>query len=156
MLDRMNAPQEPIASSGDVTMQPVLLFDGECGLCNKAVRFLLRIDRRGRLRFAPLQGPSAQDYLRSRGLPTDDFDSMMLIPDWERREQMDPLLRTNAALAAVRETGGPWAMLRVLRVIPAPLRDLLYKIVARFRYRLFGPYRPTPLPRAEWQQRFLR
>jgi predicted DCC family thiol-disulfide oxidoreductase YuxK len=151
----MQPSQESRISPGERANHPVLLYDGECGLCNKAVRFLLRIDRRGRLRFAPLQGPSAQAYLRSRGLPTEDFDSMMLVPDWQRRDGADPLMRTNAALAAVKETGGPWAMLRILGVIPAPLRDLLYKVVARFRYRLFGPYRPTPLPRAEWQQRFL-
>jgi predicted DCC family thiol-disulfide oxidoreductase YuxK len=135
---------------------PVLLFDGECGLCNRAVRLLLRLDRRGRLHFAPLQGAAAQSYLRSRGLPTEDFDSMIFVPDWSRAAAEPPLFRTNAGLAALRQIGGGWsALARVLTVVPAPLRDVFYKLVARFRYRIFGPWKPKPLPRPEWQQRFL-
>ena len=57
--------------------RPVLLFDGECGLCNGVVRFLLRQDTAARLHFAPLQSGPAQEYLRAQGLPTADFDSLV-------------------------------------------------------------------------------
>ncbi|MDP3073497.1 MAG: DCC1-like thiol-disulfide oxidoreductase family protein [Opitutaceae bacterium] len=135
--------------------RPVLLYDGECGLCNAVVRFLLREDAGGRMRFAPLQGAPAQAYLRAAGLPTEDFDSLVFAPDWERPAAGAPRLRTDGALAAADEIGGVWRVISWLRVLPAALRDPFYKIIARFRYALFGEYRPTPLPEPEWARRFL-
>ncbi|HEY9156177.1 MAG TPA: DCC1-like thiol-disulfide oxidoreductase family protein [Opitutaceae bacterium] len=138
------------------TVLPVLLFDGECGLCNRVVRWLLRVDRRGLLHFAPLQSQPAQEYLRSRGLPTRDFDSLVFVSDWNSWEAAPPRLRTNGALSAIVLVGGGWSVLaKISRCIPAPLRDLAYKVIARFRYRLFGPYKPTPLPNPSWASRFL-
>lgn len=148
-----------MASTSPVSLSPaqapVLLYDGECGLCNAGVRLLLRIDRSERLLFAPLQGASAQAYLRHHRLPTKDFDSMIFVPDWARRDELPPRFRTDAVLSAVAEIGGGWSLLRALRVIPPPLRDAVYRLVAQFRYRVFGPYRPTPLPHPEWAARFL-
>ncbi|MBL9189178.1 MAG: DUF393 domain-containing protein [Opitutaceae bacterium] len=135
--------------------RPVLLYDGTCGLCNAVVRFLLREDAGGRMRFAPLQGAPAQAYLRAAGLPTEDFDSLVFVPDWERPAAGAPRLRTAGALAAADEIGGVWRVISWARVLPAALRDPFYKIIARFRYTLFGEYRPTPLPEPEWARRFL-
>lgn len=135
--------------------RPVLLYDGECGLCNGIVRLLLRSDRQGRLRFAPLQGAAAQGYLRARGLPTTDFDSLVFVPDWEAPERSAPLLRSDGVLAAAAEVGGGWRLVAWLRVLPAWLRDALYQLVARSRHALFGKYRPAPLPDPAWTKRFL-
>lgn len=150
---------------------PVLLFDGECGLCNRVVRRLLRLDTRGVLRFAPLQGPAAQEFLRRHGLPTDDFDSLVFVPDWSRRD--DPLadstgspqagsgqgknflLRTDGVIAALHAIGAAshaWP----LRLLPRAVRDAGYRLVARWRYRVFGPWKTCPLPRPEWAARFLK
>ena len=63
---------------------PVLLYDGECGLCNRVVRLLLRLDRGERLRFARLQSDAGQSYLQAQGLPAADFDSLVYVPDWGR------------------------------------------------------------------------
>lgn len=134
---------------------PVLLYDGECGLCNAIVRQLLRTDRRGRLHFAPLQGEVAQAYLRSQGLPTEDFDSLVFVPDWRAPDRSEPLLRTDGALAAAAEVGGVWRMVTWMRVLPVWSRDPFYKLVARTRYALFGEYRPRPLEKPEWGARFL-
>ncbi len=134
---------------------PVLLYDGECGLCNAIVRQLLRTDRRGRLHFAPLQGAAAQAYLRSKGLPTEDFDSLVFVLDWQAPERSAPLLRTDGALAAAAEVGGVWRLFTWMRVLPAWSRDPFYKLVARTRYALFGGYRPRPLEKPEWGARFL-
>jgi predicted DCC family thiol-disulfide oxidoreductase YuxK len=134
---------------------PVLLYDGDCGLCNRLVRLLLRSDRAGRLHYAPLQGAAAQGYLRAQGLPTEDFDSLVFIPDWEKPAQGAYLLRTDGALAAAAVVGGGWRMITWLRVLPGGLRDFGYRLVARFRYALFGQYRPTPLPDPTWARRFL-
>lgn len=140
----------------DESTQPVLLFEGECGLCNRVVRLLLRTDRRGRLRFAPLESAPAQAYLRARGLPTEDFDSLVFVPDWAAPERHAPLFRTDGALAAAAEAGGGWRLVTWLRVLPAWSRDPFYKLVARTRYALFGEYRPTPLPNPAWEERFLK
>lgn len=152
---------------------PVLLFDGECGLCQRLVRGLLRLDREGRLRFAPLQGSAAQAYLRAVGLPMADVDSLVFVPDWARREGSTPvalgerwprresepavyLLRTDGAIAALRVIGGVASVLAGgLAVWPARWREAGYRLGARWRYRLFGEWRPRPLARAEWAARFL-
>lgn len=131
--------QHPIAWTG-----PVLLFDGECGLCAACVRWMIRRDRAGRLRFAPLQGAAAQGYLRVHGLPQENFDSMVFAPSWP--DGAAPLFRTDAALAAIHELGGGWSRaLRWLRFVPARVRNLVYRLIARMRYRLTGP------PAAGWQ-----
>jgi len=137
------------------TSVPVLLFDGECGFCHRVVRLLLRTDRKGRLRFAPLQGAPAQAYLRARGLPTADFDSLVFVPDWAAPDRSAPLLRTDGALAAAAEVGGIWRLVIWTRVLPAGWRDPVYRMVARTRYALFGQHRPSPLPDPAWAERFL-
>jgi len=135
--------------------RPVLLYDEACGLCNRLVRGLLRADRAGRLNYAPLQGELARKYLRAQGLPTEDFDSLVFVPDWDQPAAGTPLLRSSGALAACAEVGGAWRVVSWLRVVPAVLRDAVYRLIARTRYALFGVYRPTPLADPEWAQRFL-
>jgi predicted DCC family thiol-disulfide oxidoreductase YuxK len=146
----MATPAAHLSSGG-----PVLFFDGECGLCNRIVRLLLWIDRRGALRFAPLQGPTAQTYLRAHGLPTDDFDSLIFVPDWAARDRREFLVRTDGALAAARAAGGVGRMLAWARVLPAGWRDAGYRLIARWRYRIMGRWQPRPLAQAEWAARFL-
>ncbi|HET7534917.1 MAG TPA: DCC1-like thiol-disulfide oxidoreductase family protein [Candidatus Didemnitutus sp.] len=135
--------------------RPVLLYDGECGLCNWVVRRLLATDKNGRLHFAPLQSAPARDYLKSHGLPPDDFSSLVFVEDWDQPQARPPLLRTDGALAAAAVVGGVWRMFTWLRVLPRWLRDPFYKLVARTRYAIFGAYRPRPLPNPEWESRFL-
>ncbi len=134
---------------------PVLLYDGECGLCNGVVLFMLRRDPRGRLHFAPLQSEPAQAYLREQGLPTADFGSLVFVPDWNDRRRGDYLLRTDGALAAFAELDGAWRTLSLLRVVPRILRDAAYKVVSKTRYAIFGTYKPKPLPDPAWEKRFL-
>ena len=135
---------------------PVLLYDGECGLCNRVVRLLLRLDRAERLRFVRLQSAVGQAYLQAQGLPVADFDSLVYVPDWARRAPGEYLLRTDGVIAALRECGGLGAELAaVLAVFPVAWRDEGYRLVARWRYRIFGEWRECPLPRPEWRERFI-
>lgn len=144
----MIAPTESAAG-------PVLLFDGECGLCNRVVRLLLRLDHRGVLRFAPLQGASAQEFLRAQGLPTNDFETLVFVPDWARRESPGFLLRTAGVIAALRAVGGGARVAGdLLALVPAAVRDAGYRLVARVRYKIFGPWRACALPKPEWTMRF--
>ena len=133
---------------------PVVLFDGECGLCQACVRLLLRWDRAGRLRFAPLQSPPAQEFLRAAGLPTEDFDSLVFAPDWRVRRPASYRLRTDGLLAALAVIGGTGREVANLRALPGWLRDGLYRVVARSRHRLFGRSRAHWV-RPEWADRFL-
>jgi predicted DCC family thiol-disulfide oxidoreductase YuxK len=137
------------------TRVPVLLYDGECSLCNAVVRFMLRHDRRGRLHFAPLQSAPGQAYLRLQGLPLEDLSSLVFVPDWENQARGAQLMRTTGALAAFAELDGPWRHVSCLRVVPAFLRDPVYKLVARTRYAIFGKYKPRPLEDPAWEKRFL-
>ncbi len=135
---------------------PVLLFDGGCGLCHGIVRALLRLDCQARLRFAPLQGPAAQAYLRTHGLPTADFDTLVYVPAWARRDRREFLLRTAGMIAALRAIGGVGRPLAaILALVPAGGRDAAYRGVARWRHRIFGAWRPHPVVRPDWAGRFL-
>ncbi len=134
---------------------PVLFFDGECGLCHRFVLWLLRRDSRGVLRFAPLQGEVAQSYLRAHALPTEDFDSLVFVPDWAGRERREFLLRTDGALAAARVVGGLGAVVAWVQVFPQAWRDGIYRVIARSRYRIWGEWTPRPFARPEWAARFL-
>jgi predicted DCC family thiol-disulfide oxidoreductase YuxK len=112
----------------------ILFYDGTCALCHRAVLFVLRHDRQGKLfRFAPLGGETfvAETPPEQRaGLP----DSVVV-------KTLDGLLlvRSNAFLHICERIGGGWKLLaNVLRVIPRPIRDVVYDFVARVRYRIFG------------------
>jgi predicted DCC family thiol-disulfide oxidoreductase YuxK len=78
------------------------------------------------------------------------------VPDWAQRDQPRHLERTAGVIAALRGIGGAGRVLGgVLAIFPAKLRDAGYRLIGRLRYRLFGPWRPRPLSRVEWAQRFL-
>jgi predicted DCC family thiol-disulfide oxidoreductase YuxK len=134
---------------------PVLLYDGECGLCNGVVLFMLRRDPKGRLHFAPLQSQPGQAYLSSQGLPMADFGSLVFVPDWNDQRPGAYLMRTDGALAAFAELDGPWRVVSWLRIVPRVLRDAVYKLISKTRYAIFGEYRSKPLADPSWEKRFL-
>ncbi len=144
----MHEPPEPTG--------PVLFFDGECGLCNRVVRLMMRLDRAGGLRYGPLQGPHGQAYLRAKGLPTEAFSTLVYVPSWANRADEVPLFRTDGVIAAFAACGSVGRALGgALRVLPQVVRDGLYRGVARVRYRIFGAWKPTPLPDPAWQLRLI-
>lgn len=129
---------------------PLLLYDGVCALCNGAVTFVLKRDASGAVRFAPLQGETAARLLKDRP-DLAGIDSMIWIDPSGRA-----FTRSNAALAIARRAGRGWAVLAsVLGVVPTPIRDALYDVVARTRYRIFGRYDACPIPPSEHRSRFL-
>lgn len=121
---------------------PVLLFDGECGLCTALAGWALRRGRGAGLCVAPLQGVAGQTLLRALDLPTEDFDTLVFVADRAYPEN-GHALRSDGALAVLSAAGGGWrALAGVLRVIPRGWRDAAYRGVARVRKRLFGGPRP--------------
>lgn len=129
-------------------MEPLVLYDGECGLCDRSVRWILRHDARGRLRFAPLQGETVA-RLRAQivGIPT-DLASVVLVTDGQ------VYLRSKAAMHIAWHLRWPWRALYGLRWIPAFIADLPYRLVAALRYRLFGKKDACTLPSPEDRARF--
>ena len=127
----------------------IVLFDGVCNLCNGAVQFLLRRDRRRRFRFAALQSAAGRALLAEYGLPTETLETLVVLTGGRAR------VRSDAALHLARRLPWPWPLLAVFTILPRPLRDALYAFVARHRYRWFGRTESCMLPSAETADRFL-
>jgi predicted DCC family thiol-disulfide oxidoreductase YuxK len=133
---------------------PVLLYDGECGLCAGSVQFILRHEpahRREALRFAPLQGELGLS-VRSRHHELAQVDSVV----WFEPSPSGGRVRYHSAagLAVLRHLGGPWRVLAALGwLVPSPLRDAVYRAIARRRFDLVAP--ACLLPSPEQRERFL-
>ena len=123
----------------------IIFFDGECQLCNGFVDFVLKQDRRAQCRFAALQSSYAEKALDPS---VRDLKSIVVV-------QGDRVYRrSDGVLTVVHHLGPPWAWAYHLRVVPKPLRDGIYDIIAAMRYRLFGR-RTCRLPDANERSRFL-
>ena len=134
---------------------PIILYDGVCGLCNRLVQFLLKHDKRKQLRFASLQSDFAARVLQRHGFDPKDLDTLHVIENYEQPNER-VLQRSDAILRASRELGGFWSVSSsAARVIPRPFRDVVYRFVARNRYRVFGKYDTCMLPEPNQRSRFL-
>ena len=134
---------------------PIILYDGVCGLCNRLVQFLLKRDKEGRLRFASLQSDFAAKVLQRHGIDAKDLDTMNVIENYEQPGER-VLQRSDAILRAGRELGGLWGVLASAgKLVPRVLRDPVYRFVARNRYRVFGKYESCMLPDPNQRSRFL-
>jgi len=132
----------------DAPPAAVILYDGECGLCDRLVRWVLPRDRVGRFQFAALQSDWAQAALRRHALATTDFDTMVLIED-ER-----VYLRSTAVLRVLRCLPR-WGWAYAFIVVPPGLRDLVYGWIARRRKRWFPAPITCGVPEPAWRKRFL-
>ena len=130
-------------------MEPIVLYDGTCGLCSKSVRWLLAHERDHELRFAPLQGETAA-ALRARfpEIP-ETLESVVLVDGGRAR------LRSKAFLYAARHLRAPWRWSYALRWLPAFLLDLGYRVIAKIRYRVWGRVDACELPAPDHRARFL-
>ncbi|HEV2761830.1 MAG TPA: DCC1-like thiol-disulfide oxidoreductase family protein [Pyrinomonadaceae bacterium] len=132
---------------------PVLLYDGVCGFCNKSVQMILAHDRRNELRFAALQSDFGRAVVE-RHPELKDVDSVVFLeraPGGAERVH----IRSEAALRVASYLGGPWRVFLLARLLPASLRDFLYNLFARYRYKIFGKYDSCLLPPPEVRSRFL-
>ena len=134
---------------------PILLYDGLCGLCNRFVRFILKYDRKDRFRFAALQSTFARAILERHGLNPDALDTVYLVYNYsEPAERL--LSRNEAASAVLKELGAFWRFwASILDILPRGLRDWRYALVVRHRYRFFGKYATCPLPKEKDRHKFL-
>lgn len=129
--------------------KPLVLFDGVCNLCNASVQFIIEHDPEGKIMFASLQSERGQAILQHLGMKMDDFDTFIFI------EKGVAYTRSTGILKEIRYFRGLWRFLYVFIVIPRPIRDFFYNIVARNRYRWFGKKNECWLPTPELKMRFL-
>ena len=147
-MQHIHTPHPHMSDSAN----PVVLYDGVCGLCNRLVRFVLKYDRRAHFRFASLQSAYAARILQRFNLDPDDLDTVYVVQ--ESTEELSS--RSGAVIFLLRELGGFWpSVALVLRLFPKSLRNWGYGVVARGRYRVFGKYDSCPLPEERYQDRFL-
>ncbi|PND58279.1 thiol-disulfide oxidoreductase [Mycobacterium sp. ENV421] len=132
---------------------PVLLYDGVCGVCNSAVRAILRHDRRGTLRFAALDSDFAREMI-ARHPELAGADTAVFVRDAGRPSET-VYLRSTALLQVAAYLGGWWRLTLTAYVIPRAARDWLYERFAAVRYRIGGRHDTCPIPTAEVRNRFL-
>jgi predicted DCC family thiol-disulfide oxidoreductase YuxK len=133
---------------------PVLIYDGVCGLCNRLVQFTLKNDDHGLFRFASLQGPTGSRILERHGASTADLDTFYVATGFEQPGEL-LMARSDAALFVLQELGGKWRVLgAIFRILPRPVRDAAYNLVARNRYRVFGKFETCPVPDPRHRHKF--
>jgi len=131
----------------------LVLFDGICGFCDRAVRWLLERDRFGHLHFAPLQGETAAALRRRHPEIPEDIDAIVYVETDASGERVH--LRSDAVFRVAAELAGPWRRLAWLRWLPRPLSDWGYCVFARHRYRFFGKLDACPVPLPDERARFI-
>jgi len=128
---------------------PIVVFDGVCNLCSRWVRFVLAHDRPGRFRFAAMQSEAGRRLLARHGLDPEDPVSLLLVEGGGAYTDSEAIIRVLAAFS------GPWRFAEGLRLVPAFVRDPLYRLVARNRYRWFGRRDACVVPSPDVAERFL-
>jgi len=137
------------ADSGDEGGGPIILFDAECVLCSVNAQFVLKHDKLGHFRLASMQGDVGAAIYRSHGLDPENPSSMLVVQGGRVRQDSD------AVLSIYEGLGFPWRLLGALRIVPAFLRDPVYRWVARNRYRLFGKLETCWVAPPEYRDRLL-
>lgn len=127
---------------------PIIFFDGACAMCNGFVDLMLRADRQQVFLFAPIQGETARELLPPIGEDPEQW-SMVYLDERGIHDQSD------ASLEVYRRLGGLWAPLGWLRFVPRFVRNPVYRLIARNRYRLFGKREVCRIPTAVERARFL-
>ncbi len=129
--------------------KPIILFDGICNLCNAAVQFVIKRDPTAIFSFASLQSNSGQELLKKYDLPVNELNSFVLI------QQEQSFTRSTAALKVAKQLKGPIKLLYGFIIVPAFIRNFVYKIIAVNRYRWFGKKDSCMLPTDALKERFL-
>ncbi len=144
----------------DSVAHPIILYDGVCGLCNRFVQFVLKRDHAAQFRFTALQGEIAAGILSRHNQNSTALDTLYVLvplPGPAGTESTESLFaRSDAVISILRALGGIWPLAALaLRLIPRPIRDWGYDLLARHRYRIFGRFESCPLPSPETRARFL-
>jgi predicted DCC family thiol-disulfide oxidoreductase YuxK len=132
-----------------ITEHPVILFDGICNLCNSSVRFVIKHDPKHIFRFASLQSNCGKSILEQFRLPADNFNSFILL------KSGNIYTKSTAALMVAKNLKGAIQLLYVFIIVPAFLRNIIYNIIAKNRYKWFGKQETCLLPAVELKALFI-
>ncbi len=124
----------------------VVFFDGHCHLCNRSVNWLLKRDKKNRLKYAPLQGETAQKLIPEESTK---YDSLIFCSNDK------VYIKSSGFIRIVLKLTWPWKFLSILWIIPYPIRDWGYDFVARKRYKWFGKSEHCRIPTSEERTHFL-
>jgi predicted DCC family thiol-disulfide oxidoreductase YuxK len=155
MSEQVDNRQSVIGNASDVgsphsdaTTSPIVFFDGVCGLCNRSVDWIIRHDRNAIFRFAPLQGETSRTLLGPDAGA--DLNTIVLLDEHGQHR------RSVAVVAILRRLGGFWRLCgALLWIVPRPIRNWGYNVIARNRYRWFGKHDTCRIPSAAERARFL-
>ena len=128
---------------------PIILFDGVCNLCDRSVQFIIKRDHKKLFRFASLQGKTGQEVLRKYQLPADQFHSFVLL------EGDRIYTRSTGALRIFRKLGTGLKLLYGFMIVPRFIRDGIYNLIARNRYKWYGKKEECMIPTPDIKERFL-
>ncbi|WP_394232009.1 thiol-disulfide oxidoreductase DCC family protein [Niallia oryzisoli] len=126
----------------------IILFDGECNLCDFSVQFIIKRDKQALYHFTSKQSDVGQQLLKKHRIPA-DLDSFILV------EGEKCFYKSTAALRVCRNLEGGWKLLHYLIITPKPLRDYVYGMIAKNRYKWFGKKNSCILPSPDLTKRFL-
>lgn len=129
-------------------MNDIILFDGECNFCDQSVQFIIKRDKKALYSFASLQSEVGQQLVNTYQVPA-NLDSLILI------KNNSYYTMSSAALRICRHLSGGWKLFSLLLLIPKPIRNYFYKIIAKNRYKWFGKKETCMLPTLEMKKRFL-
>ena len=136
-------------TSHNSSSHPIILFDGVCNLCNGFVQFVIKRDHRNVFRFGSLQSESARQILMLLGSEHRDLTSIVLLDDEDIATESD------AVLKIARKLHGLWSLHYSFVIVPRIVRDTMYRIVSRYRYRIFGKMDSCMIPTPELLDRFI-
>jgi len=129
----------------------IILYDGECNLCNKTVQFILKNDAKEIFYFTSLQGTFGQNFLKERNLNAYNFDTFILFD-----QKVAYYTKSTAGLQVIKEFNWKWKILYYFGIIiPSFIRNYMYKIIAKNRYKWFGKSDLCMLPNPQWKKRFI-
>jgi len=126
------------------TKEHIVIFDGICGFCNGSVNLLMRLDKKRIFKYTSLQG----EYVKKLDIAK-DLDSIVFYDEGEL------YYKSTAVLKILQKLGGAWLVLGAFFIIPRFIRDFVYDVIAKYRYRIFGKLESCRMPSEEEQERFI-
>jgi len=133
----------------DILNHPIYVYDGECVLCSKAVRYVLKYEKEQSVRFVAIKSDLGRKIAEQNNVDPDAPHTFIYL------ENGDAYFLSDAVFALAKKTGGPWTLIRFFRFLPRPIRDWFYSRIANNRYNLFGKLEACYVPTPEMRDRFV-
>lgn len=127
----------------------IILFDGVCNLCNSLVTFIIKRDKKDLFRYAAIQSDIGMEHIQKHSIDISKADSVILI------EGNSYFIKSTAALKIARHLSGGYPLLYGFMILPKPIRDWMYDIIANNRYTWFGKRNQCMVPTPELKAKFL-